>query len=113
MCKCYWLENTVDFEQPGFELQGSTYTQNFFNKYSQVLHLWVQPTVDQRQYFHFTVGNMDVEGWLSVLFHAVLYKGLEHLSFGICEGSWNQSSSHAERRLWFWGVETYMDFRLC
>lgn len=58
---------------------------NFFNKgtvgplYPQVLHPWIQPTMDRKLFSVRGWESEDVEGWLYAFFYAFLYKELEHL----------------------------------
>lgn len=53
----------LTLEQHGFEVHRSSNTPMFLSKYtvgpphSQVLHLWIQPTSDRKQFFWFVVGK--------------------------------------------------------
>lgn len=60
-------------EQHGFELSRSTYMKIFFNKYtvgplcSQVVHLWIQPTLDQNSVFYLRLGALECGGLTEVI----------------------------------------------
>lgn len=55
-------------EQHGFKLARSTYMKIFFNKYtvglscSQVVHPWIQPTLDQNSVFYLRLGTLKCGG---------------------------------------------------
>lgn len=76
-----WSEYKV-----GFELHDSTYMHIIFNKYTVsplypgVSYLWIQPTMNWKQYFWSVTDwkSTEMEGWWYALFYTILGKGLDH-----------------------------------